>query len=177
MSALLPTMLAQAILPALALLPPAMTSPGALVLLQAIGLQESDFIHRWQIVDVHHPQMKGPARSFWGFELGDPHRGGGVWGVVLHPSSRFWLAQVCKARGLEFHAFDIWTAIEQDDVLAAALARLLIFTDAAKLPAPEDARAGWELYAKRCWRPGKPRPADWPDNHARALACVREMDL
>ncbi|WP_199533145.1 hypothetical protein [Thiopseudomonas alkaliphila] len=60
-----------AIDPALALLPARMKSKKAVVMMLAIGLQESRFIHRRQI--------KGPARGFWQFE-----KGGGVYGVLNH---------------------------------------------------------------------------------------------
>ena len=57
---------------------------------------------------------------------------------------------------------------EWDDVLAAAFARLLLFTDPAKLPKLGDADGAWQLYL-RTWRPGKPHPHTWPDLYAQAL--------
>ena len=57
------------VLPGMALLPDRMDTPEARVMMLAIGLQESRFVHRRQI--------KGPARGFWQFE-----QGGGVIGVV-----------------------------------------------------------------------------------------------
>jgi len=151
--------------PALALLPAAMDTPEARVMLIAPGLQESRLVHRRQLVG-NPPRPVGPAKGLWQFE-----RGGGCKGVVSHPASRYWMAQVCKARGVEFNATAIWHAIEHDDVLAAAAARLLLFTDPRRLPALGDERDAWRLYM-RVWRPGKPHRATWPDLYAQALAAV-----
>lgn len=163
---------AQAINPALALLPGSMDTPRARVPLLAIGLQESRFEHRRQLVGTP-PRPAGPAMSFWQFELGTRASKGGVWGVYLHSASAGFLRQLCVARGVQHSPADIWRAIEHDDVLAAGLARLLLWTDALPLPALGDEAGAWDLYARRCWRPGKPHPETWPAFYARALAHVR----
>nr|WP_297388293.1 hypothetical protein [uncultured Roseateles sp.] len=150
---------------ALMLLPSAMDSREARVLLLAIGWQESRFVHRRQI--------KGPARGFWQFERGSKTAGGGVWGVYLHPASRYWLAVLCEARGCEFHPDAIYRAIEHDDILAAGLARLLLFTDPKPLPAVHDVEGAWVLYAKRTWLPGKPHRDTWDQAHKLARETVR----
>jgi hypothetical protein len=150
---------------ALALLPPVMDSLHARVLLVAIGLQESRFIHRRQ-------KGNGPARSFWQFERGTEASRGGVWGVYLHPASREMLRALCVAREVDFEPRAIWSAMEHDDVLAAGVARLLIYTDPHMLPAIEDSDGAWELYARRCWRPGKPHPHTWDENHAQAVRVI-----
>lgn len=144
--------------PALALLPAKMDTPAARVMLLAIGLQESRFLHRRQI--------GGPARGFWQFE-----RGGGVRGVLTHPASRDHAYRVCAARGVDPVAAAVYPALEADDVLAAAFARLLMWTDAWRLPAVGDAQGGWELYI-RTWRPGKPHPGTWQALYAQAVAEV-----
>jgi len=163
---LLDTVTRTAINPALNLLPAAMDSPAARVQMLAVGLQESSFTTRRQAGN-------GPARSLWQFEEGSQAKGGGIWGVYQHDASRFWLKQLCDARNCPFVPGSIYARIETDDVLAAGLARLLIFTDAAPLPALGEVAAAWDLYAKRTWVPGKPRPVDWPSNYARALHFVR----
>jgi len=155
----------QAINAAYELLPGRMDSNEARVLLLATGLQESRFEHRRQLGN-------GPARGFWQFELGTRESKGGVWGVFLHPASAGYLRQLCVARGVTHWPLEIWRAIEHDDVLAAGLARLLIFTDAHKLPAVDDVDGAWQLYRYRCWRPGKPHPQTWPAFHAQARAFV-----
>lgn len=149
--------------PALRLLPAQMDSPGARLLMLVIALQESELVHRYQVLNGG---AKGPARSFWQFEKG------GVRGVVQHAASRYWVNVLCEARGVQFATIAIWTAIETDDVLAAGLARLLIFTDRGALPQLGDVRGAWDLYAKRLWRPGKPHPEVWPANYAKAANFV-----
>lgn len=140
---------------ALTLLPARMDSPQARVMLLAIGLQESRFIHRRQI--------GGPARGFWQFE-----RGGGVRGVLTHPVTQGQAQALCRARGIEPVAADVYAALELDDVLAAGMARLLLWSDPAPLPAIGDADGAWDLYL-RTWRPGKPHPETWPELYAQAV--------
>lgn len=164
-----------AIAPALALLPAAMNTPRAEVQLLAAGLQESLFEHRFQVVDGK-PGAKGPARGFWQFERGSKMSRGGVWGVYLHDASRYWLHELCKARNCAFEPFAIWASIEFDDVLAAGVARLLLFTDPYPLPQVDDERDAWHLYA-RTWRPGHPHPETWAANHRAAREFVAELEM
>lgn len=154
-----------AINPALALLPQAMDSKEARIMLLAIGLQESRFEYRRQLGD-------GPARGFWQFERGTAASKGGVWGVFLHPATNRLLRDIAGKRGCPASPSNIWERIEHDDVLAAALARLLLFTDPLRLPAVGDVDGAWALYAKRCWRPGRPHPQTWAKFHAQAVAEV-----
>lgn len=144
---------------AMGLLPGAMDTAEARTMLLAIGLQESRLLHRRQIVNG---KPIGPAKGLWQFE-----RGGGCAGVVSHPASRYWVAQVCQARGVAFNATALWNALETDDVLAAAAARLLLFTDPRRLPTVGDTREAWNLYI-RTWRPGKPHRQTWDAFHAQA---------
>ena len=99
--------------PALALLPASMDTPQARVMLLAIGLQESRFVHRRQLVGSP-PKPIGPAKSFWQGEKG----GGMVRGVRYHEHSRTLAKLLCQARGMEPNDQAIWNAIEHDDVLA-----------------------------------------------------------
>lgn len=145
---------------ALAILPAQMDKPEARVMVTAICLQESGLIHRKQLGN-------GPARGYPQFELGTRQSRGGVWGVYLHEASRYWLDHLCAARGVQFLPESIWRSMETDDVLAAGVARLLLFTDPKRLPAADDPDGAWGLYL-RTWRPGKPRPAEWPGNHTLA---------
>lgn len=145
--------------PALRLLPPAMTSDAARTMMLAIGLQESRFEHRRQLGD-------GPARGFWQFEVG------GVTGVWKHSQSSEQLRLLCRERDCEFSPRAIWASLERDDILAAGVARLLLWTDAKPLPAMSDPSAAWDCYVRN-WRPGKPHPASWPELHRAA----REMVL
>jgi len=154
-----------AIEPALALLPAKMDSAQALVEMLAIGLQESRFIHRAQ--KTKNPYVKGPARGFWQFE-----RGGGVVGVMNHRHSKDLAAHVCKARGVVFDSVLVHARLEFDDVLAAAFARLLLYTDPHPLPAVNASHEeAWQYYIRN-WRPGKPHRETWDDFHDQARAQV-----
>lgn len=162
---LLKEIIDNAIGPALELLPPAMDTSGARVMLLAIGLQESRFTARRQLVG-NPPRAVGPARGLWQFE-----QGGGVRGVLAHPSSRDYAIAVCDEREVAATARDVYNMLEYDDVLAAAFARLLLWTDPGKLPRVGDADAAWALYL-RTWRPGKPHPQTWNALYAQAVAAV-----
>ncbi len=158
----------RAIDPALKLLPPAMDTPPARVQLLAIGLQESRFLYRRQIVNG---QPIGPAKSFWQAEK----TGIMVKGVRLHPATAELAAAVYQARGVRRLDSSIWNAIEHDDVLAAALARLALYTDPHPLPAVGDVQGAWETYL-RVWRPGRPRPETWRAFYLRALDFVTSSE-
>ena len=56
-------------------------------------------------------------------------------------------------------------------LLAAAFARLLLFTDPRRLPDVGDAGGAWNFYI-RTWRPGKPRRATWDALYAQAQRVV-----
>jgi hypothetical protein len=131
----------------------------ARVLSLAIAGQESAWEHRLQI--------GGPARSFWQFE-----RGGGVAGVLSHPSSRDKIKAVCAALGVPCDVSTVYREMADNDVLAACMARLLLYTDPAALPAVGDVDAGWAYYLRN-WRPGKPHPQTWPLRYAKAKELIR----
>ncbi|MEN4918273.1 hypothetical protein ABE485_06340 [Achromobacter spanius] len=162
----LKTVIHKAISPALALLPASMDTPEARIMLLAIGLQESRFEHRRQLVG-NPPRPAGPAKSFWQAEQG----GGMVHGVRLHVATSAAAAHLYQARGVPARDVAIWDAIENDHVLAAGLARLLLWSDPGRLPAVGDEQGAWNLYL-RTWRPGKPHAQTWPTLYARAAAEV-----
>lgn len=151
---------AQAIAPALALLPARMTSPEAEVMMIAIGLQESGLVHRRQI--------GGPARGLLQFETG------GVRGVLQHEASRKHALRVCAARGVEPTTAAVYARLEHDDVLAMAIGRLLLWTDPKPLPELGKVEEAWQLYL-RTWRPGKPHRNRWDACYAAALREIREL--
>lgn len=160
MSILLDAILRTAVNPALSLLPVAMDTDGARVQMLATTLQEAQAKYRFQFEG-------GPARGLWMFE-----EGGGVKGVMQHPASRSHALAICASRHLVFDRYAVWQALAHDDILAAAFARLLLWTDPLPLPRVDaPAAEGWSCY-DRLWRPGKPRPDDWPANHAAARAQV-----
>lgn len=158
----LKTVIDAAITPALGLLPANRDTREARVMLLAIGLQESRFVHRRQI--------KGPAVGFWQFE-----RGGGVRGVLAHASSWADAHAVCAIRDVEPTSTGVYNSLAHDDILAAAFARMLLWTDPQRLPSLGDADGAWSLYL-RTWRPGKPHPETWPALYAQALAAVEDRN-
>lgn len=151
-----------------AVLPPSMMeSPRAWAMLLAIGLQESKFLERRQ-------RDHGPARGFWQFE-----RGGGTKAVITHPSTRELAAEVL--RDLRYaHLIDktreIHYTLHDNDVLACAFARLLLWTVPGQLPSRDNAVDGWRQYLEG-WRPGAheaervadaPPPSVWRTNYQEA---------
>lgn len=126
---------------ALDLLPDRMRSAQAIVTLLAIQLQEAP--------NQEQRQIGGPAVGIFQME-----KGGGIAGVLRHSASRPYALIVCKALGVEPTKSAAYAALQSaDDVLDAAFARLLLWTDAAALPAIGDVAGAWELYL-RTWRPG-----------------------
>lgn len=109
-------------------------------------------------------QLGGPARSLWQFELG-----GGVWRVMNRMPTA--MMAVCNWCLIPYSETVIFEAMAWHDVLAASMARLLLWVDPAPLPPVGDARAGWEYY-ERCWAPGLPRPETWPGHYSTALAAM-----
>lgn len=128
-------------------LPGMFRSPEAIVMLLAIGLQESQLKHRRQI--------NGPARGLWQFE-----RGGGVKGVFGHQLTARYAHATCMLRSVSPDIASVYATLEFDDVLACAFARLLLYSDPAPLPAIGDASGAWSYY-QRNWRPGRPHPETW----------------
>lgn len=138
-----------------------MVAKPAKILLLAIAGQESSWAARYQNAPSSSP---GPARGFWQFE-----QGGGVHGVLTHAASKDLAAKVCESLDVAVNEAAVWRALEGSDLLAAMFARLLLWTDPYAVPTEQD--AGWDCYL-RLWRPGAPRPDDWPDNWAAAAGAV-----
>lgn len=158
-----------AVLEGLSLLPRHCDSPAARAMLIAIALQESRLAVRWQVLQGGG---KGPARGLLQFEQGTRASRGGVWGVYLHKTSASLLAPVCHARGVALEPGAIWRALETDDVLAVAVARLLLLTDPYPLPQRGEYDAAWRLYADRTWQPGRPHRQTWDAYYDRAWSEV-----
>jgi hypothetical protein len=150
----------RAIAPAMAILPKHLDSDRARLMLLAIGLQESRFEHRDQIDAAG---AIGPALGLWQFE-----KGGGVAGVFRHSASHLMLRDLCHARDVSFDVAPMWHALASDDVFAAGVARLLLWTDAKPLPLLGERDAAWEYYL-RLWRPGKPKRRSWRSYYDRAM--------
>lgn len=149
-----------------AMFPASYDTVAARLLLLTVGLQESRFDLRRQLISkvvggkrVLSPT--GPAIGFWQFELGDPVGKGGVWGVLNHFRVGPIAKQFCRQLGIAADPTTVWRAMETNDVLAAGFARLLLLADAKAIPKVGDVEGAWECYAKRTWRPGKPHRETW----------------
>lgn len=150
------------ILPAAyALLPTEMDSPEASALLLAIGLQESRFIYRKQI--------DGPARGFWQFEVG------GVQAVMTNSIIKPRLLPVLEA--LEYDIGESPTymqvRLEDNDVLAAVFARLLLWSSPQHLPKQGEGEHAWDMY-RSTWRPGRPHHETWQSYFLQAWEAVNK---
>ena len=152
------TAIEQAYLPALDIIK-VKDSPQARVQILSIGLQESRFEYRRQMGN-------GPAMGYWQFE-----RGGGTRGVLNHLTSAKKALALCEARKVSADPMSVWLALENDDVLAAGFARLLLLTDPRALPELGNTQGAWDCYIRN-WRPGKPHPQTWAGFHAQAKEFV-----
>jgi hypothetical protein len=144
------------ILPAYSLLPERMASRNATAMIIAICLQESRFKFRRQIerYSQGHP-IAGAAKGYAQFEMS-----GGILGVLRHEETREPIRVVLKALDYDDDVLTSYTAIEHNDVLCAAYARLLLWSDPAPLPEYGQNETAW-LYYLRTWRPGKPIRSTW----------------
>lgn len=130
-------------------------TPSARRFLLAIALQESALAHRRQVVGGAE---NGPAVSFWQGE-----KTGGMILTLKHHATAKHAAALCEAYNVQPTPGGVWEAMRYNDVVAASLARLLVYTLPSKLP--ENAAQGWQQYLD-AWRPGQPHAARWPRNWA-----------
>ena len=154
-----PAYAAAHILPAaLALLPAKMDTPEARAMLLCIALQESKFSHRRQV--------QGPARGYWQFEAR-----GGVMGVLAHQKTAMLAIGVCGWLDYDPSYPVVYEAIADNDILACAFARLLLWTLPYALPGQDEPDKGWAAYIA-AWRPGRPHPETWAAHWDMAWAAL-----
>ena len=147
--------LANAVTPAIKLLPTAMDNLASRALLIAIALQESRLTYRRQV--------DGPARGYYQFE-----QAGGIRGVLNNQETKPIIQGILA--NLDYNLageYICWTAIEHNDILATVFARLLLWTSSKSLPLSTDVQGGWDYYVD-CWRPGKPHRETWDQFYIRA---------
>lgn len=151
--------LAEVIVPALAVLPSQMDSPEARCMLLAIGAQESGFAARHQV--------NGPACGLWQFERN------GVLGVMHGVATSSYAYNACIKFGVLWGSTSILAALQQDDELACVFARLLLWSDPRALPDVGDMMGAFNYY-ERTWRPGKPSYTRWKQTaYPQALAALQ----
>lgn len=139
-------------------LPPPMTSDEARLMMLAIQGQEDPGLIRYQLVKrtqrtlpenvISEKWAKGPGRGAWQFE-----QGGGVKGVLEHPSTGAIATYACLKLDVLNSSGAVWRRLEHDDILSACFARLLLWSDPKPLPKIGDEEGAWNLYL-RTWRPG-----------------------
>lgn len=146
---------------AMSVLPKKMDAVNARAMILAIALQESRMAHRLQI--------GGPARGFCQFE-----QGGGVYGVLNHHSTKAIASDVCNLLAYKPTPAVVYEAIANNDTLAFAFARLLLWTLPASIPTIGQQAEAWRQYLS-AWRPGIPHPKTWEWAFTTAHQYVREL--
>lgn len=160
-----------AVAPAFELLPEAMGTNNAAVMILAIGYMETAYTARRQYGN-------GPARGFWQME---PGATAGFRGVFNHSGTFMHARTLAASRG--YHNWSLgamFERLEHDDIFAAGMARLLLWTDPYRLPT--NAVDGFAAYI-RTWRPGayargsreqqEMIEARWLQAYKLAIGCVR----
>lgn len=156
----------------LALLPDTLRSIDAKVQVYATSIQENPTrVPRQLIKKDGNLQPVGPAAGDYQFE-----KTGGIRGLVNFKSPRLqqMLDHVCAERMWGKNEDTLFGAVQVDPILAAALARLLYFTDAGALPKAGAEQYAWDVYL-RTWRPGayerdpKGLRAKWSKSYAEAM--------
>lgn len=127
----------------------------------AIAGQESSWQYRRQLPVAY-------ARSLWQFE-----EGGGVAGLFSVVPAK--LQFVCEQCLVPFDRATVFEAMAWNDILAAAMARLLLWTDPAPIPNLGEVEAALQMYLRN-WRPGLPHPEVWPGRYGTALGLVQSKE-
>jgi hypothetical protein len=148
--------------------PPTLNTPRSRAMILAIGLQESQFKHRQQLIGGYRDWWKsitGPAVSFFQFEKI------GIRGVLEHPASRDMALELIGNLGYPEDVNVLWKALRHNDILAAGFARLALWRLPSALPDPDEGKLAWLQYVD-AWRPGKPHPERWGANWVEAWEIV-----
>ena len=145
-----------------------LVSVQAFALLHAIALQESDYIHRQQLIGHHRhwwESLKGPAVSFLQFE------DIGIREVLRNPATRSMALLVLSKLGYPEHIPTIREAMKHNDLLAFAFGRLALWRHRDPLPEKHEVDRAWQYYLA-IWRPGKPSPERWEERYKLAWSMV-----
>lgn len=132
-------------------------TPEARALILAIGLQESDFKHRQQLIGGLSDWWKsitGPATGYMQFELI------GVTEVIRNPATAQRARTVCEMFGYPVDPAVIHKALVHNDLLAAVWSRLALWRVREPLPKKGHPAEGWRQYIQ-IWAPGKPKQTKW----------------
>jgi hypothetical protein len=113
----------------------------------------------------------GPARGFWQFE-----RMGGVLAVLDHKDTSSIAIKICLRIGYEPTIDAVFYAIEDNDILAAVFARLLLWSDPRTMPSVNEVDKAWSIYLTQ-WNPGKPHKETWHKCLVESWAVLNEEML
>jgi hypothetical protein len=140
----------------------------ARVLVMTIAGQESRWEDRRQIgIGEYYPQKIG-ARGFWQFE--SPWFGPVALVDVLL-STPIQIGAVCKYLDIPVDKVSLYEACAWNDMLACAMARLLLWRDPARLPAVGDKEGAWVYYVRN-WKPGAPHHDSWSGLYDQSIAAI-----
>ncbi|MCR0981778.1 hypothetical protein [Roseomonas populi] len=134
----------------------------ARVMLLAIGGQESGAFK------ARRQGGNGPARGWWQFE-GGPMSATAE--VLTGGATKRLAERVCADLQVSTDRATVYAALEHNDLLACAFARLLLWGSPKALPGVDQPDAGWGYYLSR-WHPGKPHPETWAGHWREALEAV-----
>lgn len=137
-------------------------SDQARVELLTIALQESGLRYRQQVPVPY-------AHGWWEFENGPQSALGGLFKIMPQK-----LSAVCAELVVPFDRDTVFGAIVWCDLLACAVARLLLWSEPNPLPAIGDIQGAWNYYVK-LWGPGSPRPKEWPALYAQSVIALKGL--
>jgi hypothetical protein len=140
----------------------------ARVLVTAIAGQESRWKDRRQIgIGEYYPQKVG-ARGYWQFE--STWSGPVAINDVLMSTGRQ-IEAACKHLDIPCDEHSLYEACAWNDTLACVMARLLLWTHPARVPAVGEKEAAWQYYLRQ-WRPGAPQRHTWDEIYDQSVAAV-----
>lgn len=148
------------VIPGLKHLNTQMHSPAARAMLLAIGMQESRLKFR--------QQLRGSAKGLWQFEII------AVAELLRHPRTRLHTQAVLQRLDYPLSPDRVYHALDDNDILAAVLARLLLWTVPDPLPSQNNVWGAWAQYRK-VWKPGKNYTALWTGFYTNAWNVVRHV--
>jgi hypothetical protein len=88
---------------------------------------------------------------------------------LAHKKAGQWLKEAAAFCDVVASVEALHGAIEHNDILAAALARLALWVHPDAIPETE--LEAWQLYLST-WRPGKPKAHTWAGHWAKACSLI-----
>lgn len=138
-------------------LPAKMSSDSVTLQMMVTAKQESGLNARWQTGN-------GIARGLWQMEQPTVNL------VMINKNSAGYLRTFIeqKLKMPMYSTSIIYDALDKDDFMACAMARLLYWDDPNPMPKVGDLNGAWQYYL-RIWRPGAPDFTRWQSAYAEAM--------